>query len=167
MEEIAALLGATRQLVRIDPRAAEACLDKMVALLSGRESLPKPEENDGAGLGPWQQQAIEAHIQVHIGGPIKVGALAKSAHVSISRLNRVFKTSFGKSPSSYIMEKRIKRAQYLMAMTDEPLSQIALSCGFSHQAHLTSAFRKWVGISPSALRRSLREREVNPADLAL
>ncbi len=48
---------------------------------------------------------------------------------------------------------RLKRAQEMMLASSEPLSQIALACGFSDQAHLCKAFRRDVGESPNAWRR--------------
>jgi AraC-like DNA-binding protein len=38
----------------------------------------------------------------------------------------------------------------------QPLSQIALSCGFADQAHLARIFRRETGLAPSAWRRANR-----------
>lgn len=38
--------------------------------------------------------------------------------------------------------------------TNESLVAIAMECGFSDQAHLTKLFRRVVGVSPGAWRRT-------------
>jgi len=69
---------------------------------------------------------------------------------------RAFKQSEGVTPHSYVLERRIERAQKLLAGTDIPLSRIALATGFSDQSHLARHFRARVGIAPSAFRWSKR-----------
>jgi len=44
----------------------------------------------------------------------------------------------------------------LMLLTEYPLSQLALDCGFTDQPHLTRLFRRIVGITPAAWRRLRR-----------
>jgi AraC-like DNA-binding protein len=48
---------------------------------------------------------------------------------------------------------KIDRAKQLMKKGKSPLSQIAYELGFADQAHLSNAFRKVVGISPSQFLR--------------
>jgi len=44
-------------------------------------------------------------------------------------------------------------AQELMLSTNDPLSQIALACGFADQSHLSKQFRRRLGQTPSVWRR--------------
>jgi AraC-like DNA-binding protein len=44
-----------------------------------------------------------------------------------------------------------------MLSTDAPLSEIALACGFTDQAHLSNLFRRRVGVSPAIWRREHRD----------
>jgi AraC-like DNA-binding protein len=41
-----------------------------------------------------------------------------------------------------------------------PLSEVALNCGFSDQAHFNKSFRKLIGTTAAAWRRSNREDSV-------
>jgi AraC-like DNA-binding protein len=43
-----------------------------------------------------------------------------------------------------------------MLMTPAPLTEIALSCGLNDQSQLCRLFRRWVGQSPGAWRRTMR-----------
>jgi len=55
-----------------------------------------------------------------------------------------------------------------MLTTDAPLSDIALRCGFSDQAHLCKHFRQAAGQTPAAWRRARRalheEHETPPVE---
>jgi len=62
-----------------------------------------------------------------------------------------------------VVRRRLERACHLMMTGAEPLSEIALSVGFSDQAHLCRLFRQAFGQSPAHWRR---EREI-PYELTL
>ncbi|HVJ52713.1 MAG TPA: helix-turn-helix transcriptional regulator, partial [Aliidongia sp.] len=68
-----------------------------------------------------------------------------------------FKRSLGEAPHAYIIARRLERARELMLTSDMGLSELALQCGFSDQAHFTKLFRSHVGKSPAAWRREHRE----------
>ena len=82
--------------------------------------------------------------------------LAAIARLSTGHFCRSFTRSFGVAPFAYVAGRRLARAQELMLTTDDPLSQIALACGLCDQSHLTRLFRRHVGTSPNAWRRSHR-----------
>jgi AraC family transcriptional regulator len=106
-----------------------------------------------AGLAPWQKRKVQEYIQRHLDVPISVQALAKLISLSPGYFCRAFKESFGETPHAFIMRLRIERAQEMMLTTPEPLSQIALACGHSDQAHFSRRFRQQIGETPSAWRR--------------
>jgi AraC-like DNA-binding protein len=56
----------------------------------------------------------------------------------------------------YLMHRRIEVAQGLMLRSSAPLSEIALRCGMSDQAHFTRTFRRVVGETPCLWRRTRR-----------
>jgi AraC family transcriptional regulator len=80
--------------------------------------------------------------------------LARVAGLSKGHFTRLFAKRFGSRAQLYIMRRRVAMAQALM-LTDAPLSEIALSCGMSDQAHFSKQFRRVVGQSPSVWRRGI------------
>lgn len=89
--------------------------------------------------------------------PITRADLARSVCLSEQRYFELFKESFGASPMAYLQRLRISRAQDLL-VSDRGLSlaQIADSLGYADSAHFCKAFKKAVGVTPGAYRKSGR-----------
>lgn len=105
------------------------------------------------GLAPWRQRKVEQVLGHRLGDPIRIDELAEAVRLSTSHFCRAFKASFGEAPHTHIMRRRVALAQRMMRTTHEPLSQIALACGLSDQAHLSKLFHRSVGQPPSVWRR--------------
>jgi transcriptional regulator GlxA family with amidase domain len=104
-------------------------------------------------MAPWQARCIQGHIAANLHGTIRVMDLVRAVQFSPNRFDRVFKESFDCTPHQYVMRRRIERAQSLLLMTNDPLSQVAAECGFVNQSHLSNLFRKIVGETPGNWRR--------------
>jgi AraC family transcriptional regulator len=94
-------------------------------------------------------------MQADLSANIDLAALAVESGYSRAHFLRTFRAATGRTPHRYLLELRLTKAQSLIARRLMPLIDIALACGFSSHAHLTTAFRSRFGLSPSAYRRSL------------
>jgi AraC family transcriptional regulator len=151
--EAGKLLDEARTALDRDLGAAIRAAAKLVALLGGNcGEMPSAVPARG-GLAPWQQRKVRDHIARHLETSISVEDLAKLVSLSAGHFCRGFKESFGDTPHAYIIRMRLELAQELMLASPEPLSQIALACGHSDQAHFTRRFRKQTGETPNAWRR--------------
>jgi AraC family transcriptional regulator len=119
---------------------------------SARESL---QEVAGA-LSAWRAQKVTTYIENHLSGTIRVRDLAHLVGLSNSYFCHAFKRRYGLTVHVYLTCRRIETAQRLMLATNESLSEIALNCGMSDQAHFTRAFRRIVGETPNRWRQSQR-----------
>ncbi|MGN6480293.1 helix-turn-helix domain-containing protein [Luteibacter sp.] len=156
---VARLLEQALTAVETDLATTRACVARVAALLEQADApqapaAVAPRRRVGAGLAPWQARRVAAHVDENLGFAITIDHLSTLAGLSSSYFCRAFKDTFGEPPHAFIMRKRVERAQQLMLQTREPLSQIALACGLSDQAHLCNLFRRLVGQSPSHWRRS-------------
>ncbi len=61
---------------------------------------------------------------------------------------------FGLSAGQYLTRLRIDQASERLRRSDEPISQIALDCGYADQTAFTRQFRKVVGLSPGSYRKA-------------
>jgi AraC-like DNA-binding protein len=112
------------------------------------ESLPP---NRG-GLSPARAHRICEYIHSNLGQNISLEALAEMAGLSTHHFARAFKQTVGMPPHGYVLQRRIEHAQQMLRNTDLPMSEIALSAGFSDQSHLARHFRRITGMSPSVVR---------------
>jgi AraC-like DNA-binding protein len=112
------------------------------------ESLPP---NRG-GLSPARTHRICQYINSNLDQNISLEALAEMAGLSTHHFARAFKQTVGLPPHGYVLQRRIEHAQKMLRNTDLPMSEIALSAGFSDQSHLARHFRRITGMSPSVVR---------------
>lgn len=107
-------------------------------------------------LEPMQRQRLHDFVAEHLAHPIGLADLADAAGLSPSRLARGFKRDTGMTPYHYVLLARVQLAKKLLRTTTQPIAEIALACGFSHQEHLTRMFKREVGTTPAAYRRTTR-----------
>ena len=98
-------------------------------------------------------QVIE-YIRAHLNADLSIVELARIAQTSPFHFARRFKASTGLTPHRYVMERRIELAKSLLVDGDRSIADVAYSCGFATQAHLTTVFRKLVGVTPMAYRHA-------------
>jgi AraC-like DNA-binding protein len=109
-----------------------------------------------ADLLAWQTRKVRDYIDSHITGPVLVVDLCALIQRSEGHFSRSFKRTFGQSPHSFVVRRRVELAAEYMLTTDASLSDIALRCGFTDQAHLCKHFRQATGQTPAAWRRAHR-----------
>ena len=152
---------ATPELSTIASIGGRESIDTMLARLLD-DAAPVRRSRDTAlapargGLAPWQVLRVRTHVEAHLDSTLRARDLAAMVRLSTGHFCRAFKRSLGVAPIAYIAGRRVASAQKLMLATDEPLSQIALACGFYDQSHLTRVFRRCAGASPRDWRRRHR-----------
>ncbi|QQN50377.1 helix-turn-helix domain-containing protein [Stutzerimonas balearica] len=105
-------------------------------------------------VGPLDLERLDAHIRQHLSRRITVAELAQVACLSPSHFHVQFKDSVGLTPHQYLLKSRLDRAAHLLRETPLPLARIAEECGFSSQSALTTATRRYLGLTPRSLRRA-------------
>ncbi|MBV6822933.1 helix-turn-helix domain-containing protein [Pseudomonas sp. PD9R] len=84
--------------------------------------------------------------------PLTLAQLAATYGHNELRFLRDFTRAIGLTPHAYLVEVRLQAARRMIEHTDLPLASIALDAGFAHQSHMGSAFRKYLGMTPSHYR---------------
>jgi len=137
-----------------------ACLLKLDrSQLPSLEWVPVAEivlpEFMSGGLARWQLRRLVEYIDANLEiRPLRAGDLAALIGYSPSHLHRSFRRSLGESPRTFVMRRRVAKAQRLMRDNDLPLCQIAIDCGFADQSHFNRVFFRLVGQNPGAWRRA-------------
>lgn len=113
-----------------------------------RDTAPhRPATTPGAGV----RRALD-YLQTCLTEPLTVERLAEVAGSSVPVFVRAFKAHTGLTPYQYLLRERIALAERLLVATRRPVSEIALDAGFATPSHFAAAFRRRVGVTPTAYR---------------
>jgi len=94
-----------------------------------------------------------ARIEQQLDENTRIKALADSVGLGVSRFHERFVDEVGFSPADYRMHLRIRRARAALRQSDHSITRIAHELGFSSSQHFATAFRRMVGLSPTAFRQ--------------
>lgn len=86
---------------------------------------------------------------------LNLSTLAAESGYSRAHFLRMFRAAMGKTPHQYLLDLRLEEAQRQMEDLSTPLVDIALNCGFSSHSHLSKAFRRGLGMTPSQYRSKI------------
>ena len=86
----------------------------------------------------------------------KLEDLSKKTGMSRYYLCHYFKAKTGMTILDYVKWKRIDLAKKMLAERNDPVSQIAFSCGFNSAAYFSRFFRESTGMTPREYQKSLK-----------
>jgi AraC family transcriptional regulator len=96
---------------------------------------------------------LREYVMAHLAERILVADLAAVIGLSANRFAHVFSASTGRSPHQFVIGLRLEMAQDLLVQSQLGLAEIASTCGFSSQQHMTATMQRQVGTTPGQLRR--------------
>lgn len=144
----------------IGHRAAEV-LDRLMA---GKPQKPAVVKVEPLGIETRRSTGAVAHsgyflrralryIQSHACAGINVHDVLKAVPVSRTALEAGLRAMIGRSPHAEISRIRLEAAKDLLVTTELSLTEIALHCGYRNVDYFSAAFKRDVGLPPSAFRK--------------
>jgi AraC family transcriptional regulator len=115
-----------------------------IARTEAVDSSPQPP--------PWLKQAIEI-VESRFLERLSLAEIAAEVGVHHVHLARQFHNYNRCTIGELIRRLRVRHASHLLAHSRTPLAEIALTCGFADQSHLSLLFKRYMGLSPSKFRR--------------
>jgi len=103
---------------------------------------------------PGHIERVRLHLDHDFAGPQSLEALAARAGVTRTSLCRAFKRETGKTISRYLLERRLQAALVRLRGSDDKILAVALDCGFRDLAYFNRAFKRIIGMTPTAYRRT-------------
>lgn len=100
---------------------------------------------------PKPIQAAREYLNLHYAEDVSLQTLADLVGFSPYHFLRVFRAETGLPPHSYLTHVRIERAK-IMLKIGQPISETAMTTGFTDQSHFTHAFKRIVGVTPGQYR---------------
>lgn len=104
----------------------------------------------------------QQYIHEHFSEPITIADLAQMENYNVSYYTDWFKRNFGVSPSCYLRNFRIEKAEELLLTTHYRLIEIAMQVGYNSNASFSRAFREATGMSPIAYRNKYAASKIEP-----
>ena len=105
--------------------------------------LPQPSKDDVERI-----EVLREKIQRTPALEYDAQTVADELGMSISKLNRVFRTMYATSLHSYVQDKRLEYAARLLQENDLPISQAAQLSGYTNMSHFSKSFVKKFGVLP-------------------
>jgi len=115
------------------------------------ERLTATKKSEESSLS--QLQYVRNYLDEHYRQKISVESLAKMSGYSYDRFRHLFKEKYGIAPLQYIFKKRLEYAKLMLYETNEQVSEIALTSGFSSEAQFCSMFKRETGTTAKAFRQ--------------
>ncbi|MDB9529331.1 AraC family transcriptional regulator [Oscillatoria sp. CS-180] len=93
------------------------------------------------------------YIEANLGCELALSKLAEVAMFSPYHFHRIFRALVGETPSQFVQRVRLEKAAALLLNNlAQPITTVALDCGFSSSATFARAFRDKFGLTASEWR---------------
>ena len=97
------------------------------------------------------------YIREHCTDRITEKDIAAAMNFHPYYLTILIRQHYETTPYKYLMQCRLEHAIRLLQNTDMSINEIAQGCGFATQSHFAAFIQRKEGMSPSLLRKKLRE----------
>lgn len=107
---------------------------------------------DDAEFDARRMSKIVGHVKNNLASDIVQSDLAAELGMTASSFSRFFKNATGRTFVSFVNMIRISEACKLLIYTDEDITSIAFSCGYSNLSNFNRHFRDIRGMTPTQYR---------------
>jgi two-component system, response regulator YesN len=115
---------------------------------------------EGAPVSPIVRRAKNFITETYANPDLTLEMVAQLLHVSPVYLSRTIKQELGTSFVGLVTQKRIEKAIRLLHTTDLQMLEIAEQTGYATQHYFSTAFKKYVGVSPNQYRKGLTPQSI-------
>jgi len=98
--------------------------------------------------------AVEQFVAQNIREDLSVDSIAKQFHLHPDHLTRLFKKKKDVPLLRYIIQQRMKLAEYLLTETNSSANVVAQEVGIPNYSYFVRLFKREFGISPSQYRKN-------------
>ncbi len=151
-----------RPVCRVKTPKAQNCrffADAVQAQLQGFRPCRRCRPELAPAAYGWSVQDVSASLAAQalrlldpVGNALQVQAVAARLGITDRHLRRIVQHHFGYSPHQYLQQKRLTHARQLLMDTVLPVQNIARASGYQSVRAFHTAFAKYDGRAPLALR---------------
>ena len=165
------LAASLRRITMTGAAAPSLAVETLVAVAAERISiLLNPDTRRARAecrMTSRRLKRILDHLEARLAEDVRLADLASDVGLSECYLARTFRAATGTTLHAALVERRIARARSLIEAassrgTRANLAQVAAATGFASHAHMTTAFRRVLGITPSEWTRRNQDNVASP-----
>jgi AraC family cel operon transcriptional repressor len=123
---------------------------------SGDRTPGRTATETGTSAPGWLMSALDWFLSNSETLP-SVREFVRKTGYSAQHVHQQVKRHFGTTPSAWLADYRLARAEHLLATTNLRLLEIVRRCGLSSSSYFHRLFREAYGTTPAAYRRRYRE----------
>lgn len=91
----------------------------------------------------------------HYQTPISLSEMASHSHMSAYHFLRVFKETYGETPTEFLIRLRVEQAKRMLITENFSVSDVCEKVGYTSLGSFSSLFTARVGVAPTLYRRQL------------
>lgn len=118
------------------------------------EHPPDDRDSETTHLHKLLFHGARVHLLNDLAEPPGLQELAERVGTNTKRLNQAFRHCADMTVFEYLREQRMNEARQLLSQTNQSITDIAGSVGFTSSANFATAFKERFGTTPSRLRAS-------------
>jgi len=99
------------------------------------------------------------YLHVHYQEKISLENLAAHVFLSRAECSRFFKKMVGMTPFTYLLHYRLRKSMELLRDSEQSITTIATTTGFSTVSYYIEKFKKYTGYSPHVYRKQFFDKE--------
>ncbi|PTM95442.1 GlxA family transcriptional regulator [Mycoplana dimorpha] len=111
----------------------------------GASCQPMPFALRGAGK---RLMPIIRLMETHIEEPLSLEDISRRVSLSRRQIERLFEKHLSRTPWRHYLALRLTKARQLVELTDMPITEVAVACGFVSPTHFSRTFRDYFGALP-------------------
>lgn len=129
-----------------------ALSEMLLVILEKNRTLSAPQL---PAIQELRLKQMLAWIDENLEKNISVKDIAAVASICTRECQRIFHRYLNASPMTYVRQKRLLLAANQLSLTDIPVTDIALNCGFASPSYFTRQFRLLTGTTPTEYRSDI------------
>ncbi|OUS73988.1 hypothetical protein B1748_21850 [Paenibacillus sp. MY03] len=101
-------------------------------------------------------EKVQQHMKEHLHEDFSREQAAELVYLNPAYLSRLFRKETGLTLTDYLAELRMTKAKTELANTNNRISDIAVSVGYSNFSHFSQAYKRVTGLTPQEYRKKFQ-----------